>query len=69
MENLVGAQRDSLFKLNLWAGRTLWGMMPRDDQIALDYLASRPEVDPERIGATGMSMGSTGACWFDRWLR
>lgn len=63
VENLVGAQRDSLFKLNLWLGRTLWGMMLRDDQIALDYLASRPEVDPERIGATGMSMGSTGAWW------
>src|SRR5262249_22471806 len=35
----------SLFKLNLWLGRTLWGMFVRDDQIALDYLCSRPEVD------------------------
>lgn len=53
----------SLFKLNLWLGRTLWGMMLRDEQIALDYLASRPEVDPNRIGAQGMSMGSTRAWW------
>jgi dienelactone hydrolase len=53
----------SLFKLNLWLGRTLWGMMVRDDQIALDYLCSRPEVDKARIGATGMSMGSTRAWW------
>src|SRR5262249_33686191 len=50
-------------KLNLWLGRTLWGMMLRDEQIALDYLASRPEVDPARIGAQGMSMGSTRAWW------
>lgn len=53
----------SLHKLNLWLGRTLWGMFVRDDQIALDYLCSRPEVDPKRIGATGMSMGSTRAWW------
>ena len=56
-------QEMSLFKLNLWLGRTLWGMMLRDEQIALDYLASRPEVDPKRIGAQGMSMGSTRAWW------
>lgn len=56
-------QEMSLFKLNLWLGRTLWGMMLRDELIALDYLASRPEVDPARIGAQGMSMGSTRAWW------
>src|SRR5262245_29508506 len=56
-------QEMSLFKLNLWLGRTLWGRMLRDEQIALDYLASRPEVDPNRIGAQGMSMGSTRAWW------
>ncbi len=56
-------QEASLFKLNLWLGRTLWGMMLRDELIALDYLASRPEVDPERIGAQGMSMGSTRSWW------
>lgn len=54
---------DSLLKFNLWFGRTLWGMMVRDDQIALDYLCARPEVDKTRIGCTGMSMGSTRSWW------
>ena len=57
------AEQEDLFKLNLWLGRTLWGMFVRDDQVALDYLCSRPEVDASRIGATGMSMGSTRAWW------
>lgn len=56
-------EQESLHKINIWLGRTLWGMMVRDDQIALDYLAGRPEVDARRIGATGMSMGSTRAWW------
>jgi len=56
-------EQESLHKLNLWLGRTLWGMFVRDDQVALDYLCSRPEVDRKRIGATGMSMGSTRAWW------
>jgi hypothetical protein len=53
----------SLFKMFLWQGRTLWGMMVRDDLLALNYLLSRPEVDPERIAAMGMSMGSTRTWW------
>lgn len=56
-------QEHSQFKLHLWFGRTLWGMMLRDEQILLDYLESRPEVDPDRIGATGMSMGCTRSWW------
>lgn len=59
----TGEEHQSLFKFHLWMGRTLWGMFVRDDQIALDYLCSRPEVDAKRIGATGMSMGSTRAWW------
>ena len=50
-------------KFNLWVGRTLWGMMIRDDLSALDYLCSRPEVDPQRIGVTGISMGATRSWW------
>ena len=50
-------------KFSLWAGRTLWGTMIRDDLMALDYLCSRPEVDAGRIGVTGISMGSTRSWW------
>jgi len=50
-------------KFNLWVGRTFWGMLLRDDLMALDYLASRPEVDPGRMAVTGMSMGATRTWW------
>jgi dienelactone hydrolase len=50
-------------KYHLWFGRTLWGMTLRDDLTALDYLCSRPDVKADRIGVTGMSMGSTRAWW------
>lgn len=56
-------QELSLFKLYLWQGRSLWGMMLREEQCLLDYLQTRPEVDKNRIGATGMSMGCTRAWW------
>jgi dienelactone hydrolase len=59
----AAAQEDSLFKLYVWQGRTLWGMMLRDEQCLLDYLETRPEVDKKRIAATGMSMGCTRSWW------
>jgi hypothetical protein len=46
----------SLFKVNR-------EMMLRDEQIALDYLLSRPAVDANWIGAQGMSTGSTRVWW------
>lgn len=51
------------FKEMLWRGRVLWGMMMYDEVQAVSYLASRTEVDPQRIGAFGLSMGSTKAWW------
>jgi hypothetical protein len=51
------------FKLMLWRGQVLWGMMMFDEMQAVSYLASRPEVDPDRIGAFGLSMGATKAWW------
>ena len=58
-----GAGEMTAAKFNLWVGRTLWGMIVRDDLMALDYLAARPEVDPQRIGVTGISMGATRTWW------
>ncbi len=58
-----GAEEMSASKFNLWVGRTLWGMILRDDLMALDYLLSRPEVDPQRVGVTGISMGATRTWW------
>ena len=51
------------FKLMLWRGQVLYGMMMFDEFRAMDYLAGRPEVDASRLGAFGMSMGSTKAWW------
>ena len=57
------AQEMSFSKINLWLGRSLWGMQVRDEQCLLDYLVTRPDIDPEKIGASGMSMGSTRSWW------
>jgi len=39
------------------AGITWSGVMFTDDLRTVDYLATRPEVDPERIGCCGLSVG------------
>jgi hypothetical protein len=51
------------FKLMLWKGQVLWGMMLFDETQALTYLSSRPAVDPNRIGAFGLSKGATKGWW------
>lgn len=63
LERDAYGQEMSLFKLHLWQGRTLWGMMLRDEFCLIDYLETRPELDKDRIGVTGMSMGCTRAWW------
>ena len=40
-----------------WAGTTWMGVNYFDDSRCVDYLVSRPEVDSERIGCTGLSGG------------
>ena len=54
---------ESFFKMFLWQGRSLWGMIVRDDLLALECLLARPEVDPNRIAAMGFSMGATRTWW------
>ncbi len=40
-----------------WAGVMFW-----DDIRSVDYLLTRPEVDPHRIGCVGLSVGGLRAC-------
>jgi hypothetical protein len=57
------ATEEDTFKAMLWEGRVLWGMMVYDSLRALDWLVTRPDVDPARVATLGMSMGSTAAWW------
>jgi dienelactone hydrolase len=38
-------------------GTTMAGVVSHEDRIALNYLLSRPEVDPRRVGCCGLSGG------------
>jgi acetyl esterase/lipase len=57
------ATEEDTFKLMLWEGRVLWGMMVYDSLRALDWLVTRHDVDATRVATLGMSMGSTAAWW------
>ncbi|URK89152.1 dienelactone hydrolase family protein (plasmid) [Rhizobium sp. RCAM05350] len=46
-------------KTALWHGQTLFGQMLGEQAAALTWLAARDDVDPARIGMTGISMGAT----------
>jgi hypothetical protein len=50
-------------KALLWKGKSLIGEMVGDHQAALAYLVGRPDVDPRRVGAFGISMGCTLSFW------
>jgi dienelactone hydrolase len=52
-----GQGESALARSLFWAGTTWQGIVHWDDIRTLDYLASRPEVDPARIGCVGISMG------------
>lgn len=47
----------------LLTGKVMWGMMIYDSLSALDYMQSRSDVQPDRIGTIGMSMGGLMAWW------
>lgn len=60
----VGEGSESaLAKEGLWRGQPLFGQMIADQQSALGWLASQPEVDAGRIAAVGTSMGGLLAFW------
>jgi dienelactone hydrolase len=50
-------KESTIVKSLAYAGVTWPGIVAWDDMRTVDYLASRPEVDPKRIGCVGVSLG------------
>jgi len=44
-------------------GRTWYGLLVQDGMGVIDYLLTRPEVDPARVGATGIGAGGALAMY------
>lgn len=56
--NQRASQNESLVARSLFTAGISWpGVVVWDDIRTLDYLASRPEVDPSRLGCVGLSVG------------
>jgi dienelactone hydrolase len=56
--NQIAANQEHIIARSLFcAGQTWPGLYVFDDRSALDYLASRPDVDPTRLGCAGLSGG------------
>ncbi|WP_460923427.1 dienelactone hydrolase family protein [Pontibacter brevis] len=54
---LAGPNEVAMNKTILTSGTTWLGIIAQNDRVAVDFLLSRPEVDPERIGCIGLSLG------------
>ena len=57
INHLCGLYEDLTAKTIFAAGATWPGILNWDDRRSVDYLASRPEVDPKRLGCVGLSIG------------
>jgi dienelactone hydrolase len=56
--NRFAGQHEHLMAKSLFCAGTTWpGVFTAEDQRALDYLCSRPDVDPQRVGCCGLSGG------------
>jgi dienelactone hydrolase len=56
--NRFAAEHEHIMAKSLFCAGTTWpGVFTAEDQRALDYLASRPDVDPAKIGCAGLSGG------------
>jgi hypothetical protein len=56
--NRFAAEHEHIMAKSLFSAGTTWpGVFNAEDRRALDYLASRPDVDPNRLGCAGLSGG------------
>jgi dienelactone hydrolase len=56
--NRFASGHEHLVAKSLFSAGTTWpGVFTAEDQRALDYLCSRPEVDSKRVGCCGLSVG------------
>jgi dienelactone hydrolase len=61
--NQRSSQSEQLLGRTLYSAGLTWsGVMFWDDVRTVDYLISRPDVDPSRIGCVGLSVGALRSC-------
>ena len=61
--NRRSSESEQLVGRTIYAAGFTWsGVMFWDDVRTVDYLVTRPEVDPERIGCVGLSVGGLRSC-------
>jgi dienelactone hydrolase len=61
--NQRAGQSEQLVGRTIFAAGFTWpGVIFWDDVRTVDYLLTRPEVDPQRIGCVGLSVGGLRAC-------
>jgi dienelactone hydrolase len=62
--NRFAGQHESIVAKSLFCAGTTWpGVFVGEDRRALDYLCSREDVDPGRIGCGGLSGGGMRTCY------